>query len=567
MPRHMLEKPGDITAEDLSSYARHAGRFRAFFKVFNKNYVLFAALALFALFAALALPGPALAGTPSQAFEIIIPHISKTEVNQLARNGINITNRHDATAWAYVTQDQFQQILDRGYAAEIVVPEVRKTATKLGTDYPTYAEVVAELDRVANTNPGICKVVDIGQAHSGERSLLFLKISDNVNTEEDEPEFKYISTMHGNEPIGTDLMLKLINYLVDNYATDSRVTNLVNNMEIWIMPLMNPDGYENSSRRNLQYDEDHPQGYDLNRNFPERTGDNVNTLVNIDGNPRPTEVQRIMSWAFDHSSVLSANFHTGAVVANYPYDSKMVGDAGDADHAETPDDDLFIQLALTYASNSTRMSEHGLTDSGIINGYDWYLITGGMQDWNYVWMGCMEITIELSNDFAPSFSLMGDYWNDNRESLLAYMEWALRGVRGIVTDKNTGQPISATITVNGSDFQVYTDPDVGDYHRILLPSDQPYTLTISADGYETQVISGVIVQEGDATCLDVELDLLPSNFNCNEGPDIGDAVIALQILAGMTPEIGVCADARPVSGVQIGQDDALFILQQIAQMP
>ncbi|MBI9076671.1 MAG: carboxypeptidase regulatory-like domain-containing protein [Desulfatibacillum sp.] len=533
-----------------------------FFFVPRHRFFLFMAAYLI-LILAMALPCPALADNAFNLFEIKITDISKTQANQLARSGINIINRRDTTVWADVTPDQYQGILDQGYAVEIVVPETRKTSTPLqASGYPSYDDVVTQLNAFQSNYPDICKVVDIGQSYQG-RDLLFLKISDNVNIEEDEPEFKYISTMHGNEPVGTDLMLKLINYLMDNYESaddeGQRVTNLVDNMEIWIMPLMNPDGYVIDWRYNLQ-------SKDLNRTFPERTGDNVNTLVDKTGIPRPTEVQRVMTWAFNHSPVLSANFHTGKIVANYPFDSNF---SGTWEYTPTPDDDLFKELALTYSRPNNPMYTSLEFEDGITNGADWYEVLGGMQDWNYVWMGCMEITIELSNDFAPDYSLMGDYWDDNRESLLAYMEWALKGVRGVVTDKCTGQPISATITVEGSDFQAYTDPDVGDYHRILLPSANPYTLTVSATGYETRVITGVMVLEGDATRLDVELETppVPGDINCNGCLGVEDAIIVLQILAGMDPTIGVCPEAQPVFDAKLGLDDALYILRETAQIP
>ncbi|SHK26417.1 Carboxypeptidase regulatory-like domain-containing protein [Desulfatibacillum alkenivorans DSM 16219] len=524
-------------------------------------FLFFVLTALLASPVFFAFPSRANADHIDPVFEIKITDISKAQASRLTKSGVNVTNRNGTTIWAYVTEVQFQSILNQGFAAETVAGETRKDAeldSANYTDYPTYAEVASALSAFESSYPSISRVVDIGDSYEG-RKLLFLKISDNVDVEEDEPEFKYISTMHGDEKIGTDLMLRLIDHMLSNYGTNADITRLIDGMEIWIMPLMNPDGYTANQRYNMQ-----GIGYDLNRNFPDRIDDPANTLVNYTGDPRPIEVQRIMTWAFGQSSTLSANIHGGALVANYPYDSNS---SGAYVYTACDDDDLFIELSLAYSTLNSPMY-NGEFSQGITNGADWYTAYGGMQDWNYVWMGCMEITLEVSNYKKPPYSYMDGLWDDNRASLLAYMEWALRGVRGVVTDKETGLPITAAITAKSgsweSDFKVYTDPDVGDYHRILLPSDDPYTLTFSAAGYETKTVSGIMVQEGDAVRLDVEMDLKPCNFNCSNGPDLPDAVIALQVLAGLSPEIGNCTDARPLSGVQIGLEDALYILQQAA---
>ena len=267
------------------------------------------------------------------------------------------------------------------------------------------------------------------------------------------------------------------------------------------MPLMNPDGYTSGSRYNAQ-------GRDLNRDFPDRVNDPNNTTTG-----RGTETRHVMNWAFGKSSVLSANFHGGALVVNYPYDS----DPNPwANYSATPDDDLFIQQSLAYSSLNGPMYNSSQFNNGITNGVAWYLIYGGMQDWNYVWMGCNEVTIELSNNKWPNYSQIANLWNNNRDSMLAYMELCLEGVRGVVTDSQTGLPVDATVRVTGINHDVFTDSDVGDYHRMLLPG--TYSLQFSADGYDTQTISGISVGSGAATVVDVSL--VPEGGSNDPTPDL-----------------------------------------------
>ncbi|MCK7536337.1 MAG: hypothetical protein MZV63_37830 [Marinilabiliales bacterium] len=84
-----------------------------------------------------------------------------------------------------------------------------------------------------------------------------------------EPEVFYTSTIHGDETAGFILMLRLADYLLKNYNTDSRVKDLVDNLEIWINPLANPDGTYRSGNYIISPVRFNANGYDLNRNFPD----------------------------------------------------------------------------------------------------------------------------------------------------------------------------------------------------------------------------------------------------------------------------------------------------------
>jgi len=362
-------------------------------------------------------------------------------------------------------------------------------APALAQSYHTYAQIGAFLQGVADDHPDIARLYDLGLSVEG-RHIWALQITDNPDLEEDEPEFRYISTMHGDEWVGPEMCLYLIDHLTDNYGVDPDISALVDEIDIWIVPLMNPDGYVRTQRTNAH-------GVDLNRNFPDPYTSPNNTP---DG--REPETAVIMNWSFASSFMLSANLHAGALVVNYPFDNNAQGASV---YTPTPDDDLFIWISEEYSRHNLPMWNSPEFYHGITNGAAWYAISGGMQDWNYHYMGSNEVTLELSNTKIPPASQLPTYWSQNRDSMLAYMATCLIGVRGIVSDAASGVPLAATITVLGRDHEVYTDPDVGDYHRMLLPG--TYDLLFDADGYEPVTILDVPVSQGAATRLDLALPL------------------------------------------------------------
>ena len=147
-------------------------------------------------------------------------------------------------------------------------------------------------------------------------------------TEEDEPEVKYISSMHGDEIVGAMLCMNLADWLMANYGVDPQATNIVNNVELWLVPLMNPDGYDQSPRTRYN-----GQGYDLNRTFPEwTTGDPQHPVRPPDRSAGDHEL--VVRALRSHCSV---NFHGGEMVVNYPFDI----DTGvpNYTYAPSPDDD------------------------------------------------------------------------------------------------------------------------------------------------------------------------------------------------------------------------------------
>ncbi|BBM87756.1 DUF2817 domain-containing protein [Candidatus Uabimicrobium amorphum] len=381
----------------------------------------------------------------------------------------------------YATPYQVNLLKNKGY--KVVANPVIIGKNTRDASYHTYATLTAELQKLANDYSDIAQLHTIGKSVEG-RELWIIKISDNVEQNEAEPEFKYISSMHGDEVVGKEMMMYLINELLTNYGKRDDITRLINETQIWIMPSMNPDGTEAQRRYNADW-------VDLNRNFPDLEDDKKNTP---DG--RATETQLMMRFNEEHNFVLSINFHGGALVVNYPWDTK----SGDAPYIE-----LVKYLSLGYSSRNKPMYENGSFPQGIVNGYNWYEINGGMQDWNYHWYGTLELTLEVSDVKWPNADKLAGYWADNKESLLWYMSQTHKGIKGTVRDAATGEKLRASVSVTGLNSTIKSGALHGDYYRVLLPG--TYDLRFSAPGYQSKTVRGVKVQEGEfaATVLDIEL--------------------------------------------------------------
>nr|XP_045606806.1 carboxypeptidase D-like isoform X3 [Procambarus clarkii] len=352
--------------------------------------------------------------------------------------------------------------------------------------YHHYPDLEAFMRKFAKKYPNLARLYSIGSSVQG-RELYVMEISDNPGIHEPgEPEFKYIGNMHGNEVIGRETLLLLIQYLLEGYGTNERATNIVNTTRIHIMPTMNPDGFEAANEGDYGgvMGRSNANGIDLNRNFPDQ-------YFFTKDDERQPETLAVMKWVKQYPFVLSANLHGGSLVANYPWDDNPRSQGGV--YSKCPDDDVFKKLAKAYSFAHPRMPMGKECNSntvafrdGITNGAKWYSVSGGMQDWNYLNSNCFEITVEMSCHKYPPTKDLPKYWMENKKSLLAFMEQVQTGVKGFILDKS-GNPISnATVSVAGIDHDIVSASD-GDYWRLLAPSE--YLVTAYANGYEASSVN------------------------------------------------------------------------------
>ncbi len=446
-------------------------------------------------------------------FSVEVRISTKENWATLAEEGFDITYAAPDCMRVYALAEEVEWLWAKGFDFRIVrwptarPPERTMLSRGLGV-YHWHDTLTQDLEDYAAAHPDICRLHSLGKSANGMQ-LWAMLITDNPDVEEDEPEFKYVGTIHGNEPEGMELCLYFIDKLLTGYGTDQRVTALVDTTAIWVVPLMNPDGREFDSRGNWY-------GCDLNRYFPAYWGPHGGGWpyptpqlekgnVFLKGEPDTTgfqvEVAHIVGWTVAHSFVASGALHSGAVLVCYPYgDAEGATDGHYWGDSPTPDDLLIEEISLDYAT------AHG-QPMGIINGAAWFVARGEMGDWNYRYVSNNDITIEVC-DFGLPEGQLPALWAAHEEAMMGLVESVHRGIHGLVTDSVTGLPVYAQVYVEGNAQPVYTDPGVGDYHRMLLPG--TYDMVFDAVGYRPHKVDGVnVTQQTPSVRVDVTLEALP----------------------------------------------------------
>ncbi|MBM3315861.1 hypothetical protein FJY71_08520, partial [candidate division WOR-3 bacterium] len=153
----------------------------------------------------------------------------------------------------------YEQLCRAGYEVEVLVPDVRARAMMYDGFFHTYPQLRDTWAIIAQNHPNICVLDTIGTSAGGSL-LLIMKVSDNPTLMEGEPRICFDYSMHGNENNGCEVAHYSLLQLVNGYGTDPFITYIVNNREIWLQPMDNPDGLISRSRSNAH-------GVDCNRNY------------------------------------------------------------------------------------------------------------------------------------------------------------------------------------------------------------------------------------------------------------------------------------------------------------
>lgn len=416
---------------------------------------------------------------------------------------------------AYANQQEYDKLIALGFQPELQTPPSLREEAKMweGGDratyewnsYLTYGDYVSMMEGFPSsvTNGATCTFLDLGTlSTTNHRRILGVRL--NNGQPNGKPKFLYTSTMHGDEVTGMILMLRLINEFCT--SNDTRIQNTLNNVDLFIFPCTNPDGtYKGGNNTVTGAQRYNGNNVDLNRHFPD-----FDDGAHPDGaSYYQDECQWMMDLAQQYLFTMGANYHGGAEIVNYPWDTYQ---------PLHPDDAWWQYVSREYAQlcqavNSSYMktaNSSGDTPSGITNGYAWYTITGSRQDYMNYYGQCREVTVECSNTKTPSASQLPNFWNYSHNAMLTYIEECLNGIHGFVFDAETGQPLQGvTVTVlNHDDFgsEVSTHT-LGDFHRPIKGGS--YSLKFSKEGYCPHYLD-VTVADGQRVNLN-NIQLMPGN--------------------------------------------------------
>jgi len=270
--------------------------------------------------------------------------------------------------------------------------------------YYSYELMVNELKMLIEKNEHIMYMYSIGTTYQN-REIWVIKISDNPYIDEDEPDVLYLGAHHGNEKISYEVLIYFVKYIAENYNTP-QVQYIVNNRELYVIPMVNPDAVEENKRKNQEPNYGplgnplpdigigNPIGVDLNRNYDWMWGliypltDSANPYSEQYQGEEPfseKETCSIRDFVSAHKFVITLSYHCYGEMILYPW-------------GYTPqpaeDEDMFLAIGKNISA---------------INGYkvmqasELYLTSGDACDWLYGAHNVYPFTIELGKEPTPPY--------------------------------------------------------------------------------------------------------------------------------------------------------------------
>jgi hypothetical protein len=389
----------------------------------------------------------------------------------------DIINREGNFLFILTNEEGISKLKKEGLKITIISEDYEEMIKESALQYPTFEEVLRELDSLQRSYPEISKLETLGIANN--YPIVAMKITDNPLIEEEEPEIRFTGCHHGNEKISTAILLYYIKRLLREYYENPLINYLINNREIWIIPILNPDGYVRNRRYNYN-------NVDLNRDYGYMWAGSGNS-------PAPfsqVETRLMRELSLKNNFSFSFDYHSAASYVNYLWDFHK---------KDPPDSNYIIYLSFQYAD-----STYGSPTTRLIpiNGYDWYMVRGSSQDYLFGNFGTFAWTIETPQPTSPS--QIDSICEANYRAILYILRIMGKGIKGKVIDSLNNQPRKAIITFySPKRWHIYNDIYLGDFYK-PLPEGR-YNLKVYSVGYEPKIIEDLYVPSDTFTEILVKL--------------------------------------------------------------
>jgi len=389
--------------------------------------------------------------------------------------------------------------------------------------YHTLDEVAYELDSIANNFPSITLLDTIGYSTCDSLPIFAMKISDNADVEEDEPEVLYIACHHAEEILGIEVCMYMINDLISNYNIDSAITHWVDNREIWFVPLLNPEGHsivmeliDTTWRKNKRdnnnngiFDLDY-DGVDPNRNydFYWSKGGSSDPSSEYYRGPAPfsdNEAMAIRDLCRAHDFVFCNTYHSARTglgeVIYFPWRE-----------GEYFPPDYYIIRGIADTLSKLIINDQGNGHYMALPGYG---VDGRARNWLYGVKGIFSYCIEISTTCIQPGWMVDDICQRNLVGAYYLLERvSTGGITGCIYDSLTGEPLSAEVIINEHyDPNLpprQSDSDFGRFLRILKAG--VYNIEIHKNGYESKFYQNIEVEQDTLTELNVQLKRMGGTF-------------------------------------------------------
>jgi hypothetical protein len=408
------------------------------------------------------------------------------------------------------SSDQENVLRERGVEYVRILSEGQ--ASRIDTAWMDYEETNQFLIDLAASYPDIVFLDTLGFSQEWELPILGIKISDNPDQNEDERKLLFDGMHHAREPLGNEICLRIASYLTEGYGIDSQATHWVDEVQTWLIPILNTEGFKymvdsslvnpwwrknNRDNNESGFFEPDSDGVDLNRNYDFNwvTGGSHDPTSWLYRGSEPfseSETQLIRDLCLGEKFMFSVCYHSYGQIVLYCWNW-----GGQL----TPDHEAYSAVAESVAAWTPALGV-GVYSVGELDA-----MSGMSSNWIYGVSGCLGLLIETGTEFIPHVSFIETIVEANFNGATYLFERAFGpGLTGHVTDAGTGDPIPAVVRIPDlGEFGIEprtADSTYGRYWRVLEPNG--YDVVFSHPDYHTCTMA-VNVVEDSFTVLDVAL--------------------------------------------------------------